>query len=104
MKKIFLVSFAIALCAFAHTSFAIPPNYVVTTSSGVAIVPGTTDIGNHCDDCVTNGVSIPFAFTFYDQTFTSVNIGSNGNLQFLSSTASTSGCPGSGNFVIAPGW
>ena len=103
--KLFFASFAIALCVFVQTSFAIPPNYVVTTTTGVSIVPGTTDIGNHCDDCVTNGVSMPFAFTFYDQTFTSVNISSNGNLQFSSSHNDTSSCAAfDGINVIAPGW
>src|SRR5205823_12596271 len=105
MKKLFFASFVIVLCAFVQNSFAIPPNYVVTTTSGASIVPGTTDIGNHCDDCVTSGVSIPFAFTFYDHTFTSVNISSNGNLQFSSSNNDTSSCVVfDGINVIAPGW
>jgi N-acetylneuraminic acid mutarotase len=44
-------------------------------------VPGTTDIGNHCEDCVTN-VSLPFAYQLYDQTFTSANVSSNGVVEF----------------------
>src|SRR5215217_2839791 len=59
-------------------------NYGIAQSPEVAIVPGTTDIGNNCDDCVTN-VALPFAYTLYDQTFSSVNVSSNGNLQFSSS-------------------
>jgi len=50
-------------------------------------VSGTTDIGNHCDDCVTVGVPLPFPFTFYGQTFSQVNISSNGNIQFVSTSA-----------------
>src|SRR5207244_1322351 len=42
---------------------------------------------------------------FYDQTFTSVNIGSNGNLQFSSSHNDTSSCVVfDGINVISPGW
>ena len=48
---------------------------------GGSIVPGTTDIGNHGDDTVTT-IALPFSYTFYDQTFTSINLSSNGNAQF----------------------
>ncbi len=34
-----------------------------------------------CDDC-TESVSLPFSFTFYGNTYSSVNVSSNGNLQF----------------------
>src|SRR5438445_4045751 len=85
------------------------PNYVVTTFTGASIVPGTTDTGNHCDDCVT-GVGLPFDVQFYDQTFTAgstIYVSSNGFLQFSSTDQ---GCCGyclplsSDNNVIAPGW
>ena len=33
-------------------------------------MPGTTDTGNHCDDCTTSS-HLPFSVTVYDQTFTS---------------------------------
>ncbi|HKP53613.1 MAG TPA: S-layer homology domain-containing protein [Chloroflexia bacterium] len=58
------------------------PNYVVATATGT-IVPGTVDIGNHCDDCTTH-VTLPFPYQLYEATFTGVNISSNGNLQFNS--------------------
>ena len=54
--------------------------YVVTQIAGT-IVPGTTDIGNHTDDTVTT-VALPFPFTLYDQSFTSINLSANGNAQF----------------------
>ncbi|PYK47424.1 MAG: hypothetical protein DME51_13700, partial [Verrucomicrobia bacterium] len=54
--------------------------YVVTQIGG-SIVPGTTDIGNHCDDCVTT-IALPFSYALYDLTFTSVTVSSNGNAQF----------------------
>jgi hypothetical protein len=44
-------------------------------------VAGTTDIGNHCDDCTTN-ITFPFPVNLYGSTFTSGDVGSNGNLQF----------------------
>src|SRR5207244_1217100 len=50
--------------------------FTIIQGSG-SIVPGTTDIGNHCDDCVTT-LTLPFSYTLYDQTFTSINLSSNG--------------------------
>jgi hypothetical protein len=56
-------------------------------------VPGTNNIGNSGDDVTTN-IALPFTFSFYSQNFTSVNVSSNGNLQFTSnSTAFTNVCP-----------
>src|SRR6266478_2967353 len=71
-----------------------------------SIVPGTTDIGNHCDDCVTT-LALPFPFTLYDQTFTMVNLSSNGNAQFTTTdTAFTNGCLPwtTHNYTIFPYW
>ena len=65
--------------------------YLVSSSSGVPIVPGTSDIGNHCDDCTTP-LNFPFPVRFYDQVFTHANIGSNGNIQFTGANSSTGGC------------
>src|SRR5437667_6205433 len=73
---------------------------------GGSIVPGTTDTGNHCDDCVTT-ISLPFSFTLYDQTFTSVNLSSNGNAQFVTTdTAFTNVCLPwtTHNYTIFPYW
>src|SRR5215210_1387717 len=47
------------------------------------IVPGTIDIDNHCDDCIST-ISLPFPVTFYGQQCSEANVSSNGNLQFLS--------------------
>src|SRR6476619_4168021 len=70
------------------------------------IVPGTTDIGNHGDDTVTT-IALPFSFTLYDQSFTSVNLSSNGNAQFTTTdTAFTNTClpwPAH-NYTIFPYW
>jgi hypothetical protein len=55
--------------------------YVIGQIAG-NIVPGTLDIGNHCDDCATL-ISLPFAYTLYDQTFTQVYVSANGRLDFV---------------------
>ena len=81
-------------------------NYAITQSSGVAIVPGTTDIGNHCDDCTT-AIGLPFPYTFYGRIFSNVTVSSNGNLQFLSGDpAFNNSClPYVGfNYAILPLW
>jgi hypothetical protein len=59
------------------------PNLFLSPNNACTFIPGDTDIGNHCDDCVTH-IALPFAFSFYGQTFTTANISSNGNLQFVS--------------------
>ncbi|HEX8071977.1 MAG TPA: carboxypeptidase regulatory-like domain-containing protein [Pyrinomonadaceae bacterium] len=66
-------------------------NYLVTQTTG-AIVPGTAAVpgllcgSNPGDDC-TSTITLPFSFTLYDQTFTTANVSTNGNLQFASNTA-----------------
>jgi hypothetical protein len=49
-------------------------------------VSGSTDIGNHCDDCTTP-LTLPFPVTLYGTTFTSAQASSNGNLQFTGNTS-----------------
>lgn len=68
---LFVAPFASAQC----TSFS------MSQSSGAAIVPGTTDIGNHCDDCTTN-LTLPFPVTLYGVAYSSAKVCSNGNVQF----------------------
>ncbi|MEO8285073.1 MAG: S-layer homology domain-containing protein [Chloroflexota bacterium] len=57
--------------------------YQTFASTGSSIITATNDIGNHCDDCVTN-VTLPFPVTVYGTPYTSANVGSNGNLNFNS--------------------
>lgn len=64
-------------------------NYLVAQSTGT-IVPGATPVtGFTCaspvpgDDC-TATVALPFSFALYDLAFSSVNVSSNGHLQFNS--------------------
>src|SRR5437870_610798 len=63
-----------------------PNDYTITTGSAT-IVHGISDTDNHCDDCITP-IALPFPVTFYDQTFFSVGISSNGNLQFTGANES----------------
>src|SRR5205085_2348971 len=53
-------------------------NYVVIATTGATLVAGTTDIGNHCFDCMTT-VALPFTYSLYGQSFTTVNVSSHGN-------------------------
>jgi hypothetical protein len=56
---------------------------VFSASLGNAIVPGTTDIGNHGDDDVTP-IVFPFPVNFYGAVWFGANVSSNGNIQFNS--------------------
>ncbi len=63
-----------------------------TTTSAASITPGTTDTGNHCDDCTTP-IALPFPVCVYGTTYFSALVESNGTLQFTGDTAFfTSGC------------
>jgi Divergent InlB B-repeat domain len=74
--------------------------YATQASTGT-VKPGTTDIGNHCDDCTTL-IPLPFPVEVYDSTFTHATASSNGNLQFDTSSASSfNGCPPNGSFSEA---
>ena len=91
------------------TATATPPSCVgqyVITQIGGSIVPGTTDIGNHSNDLVTT-IALPFSYTLYGTTFTSINLSSNGNAQFTTTApAPVNVClPWSGhNATIFPYW
>jgi hypothetical protein len=65
-----------------YTVSGCPPSQYTITAGTDAIVPGTTDSGSHCDDCITM-VPLPFTFHLYDQMYTAVNLSSNGNAQFV---------------------
>jgi PKD repeat protein len=58
------------------------PNYVIS-SSNAPIVPGVTDIGNHGDGVLTT-ITLPFAYNFYGQLYSSAIVSSDGNIQFTS--------------------
>src|SRR4029450_9429306 len=50
--------------------------YVITQGTDT-IVPDDTNIGSNCDECDTF-VPLPFNFQLYDNTYTGVNVSSNG--------------------------
>ena len=56
-------------------------DYTISQIGTGGFVSGTTDIGNHCDDCETT-VSLPFSYLLYGQAFTSFNVSSNGRVNF----------------------
>jgi hypothetical protein len=58
-----------------------------TLTSTATIITGTTDIGNHCDDCATT-VQLPFTVPLYDQTFSQAYATSNGAFVFGPAVAS----------------
>ena len=58
------------------------PNQYVITQGTDRIVPGDTDIGNHCDGCDTF-IPLPFNFQLYGTTYTGVNVSDNGRLDFV---------------------
>lgn len=75
----------LGIVALAFGSVAGAATYSFSTSTGAVIDPGTTFVpGSNCDDCVQT-VALPFQVTFYNTAFNSVNVSSNGNIQFLSS-------------------
>ncbi|HMA35388.1 MAG TPA: M14 family zinc carboxypeptidase [Chloroflexia bacterium] len=61
-------------------------NYTYQTATAATIVPGSTDTGSHCDDCLTT-ITLPFPVTLYDQSFTNANVDSNGTLQLVAGSS-----------------
>jgi len=83
-----------------------PGNQYTIGQIGGSIVPGTTDTGNHGDDQVVT-VALPFSYTLYDQSFSSINLSSNGNAQFTTmDTTFTNTCLPwtTHNYSIFPYW
>ena len=84
-----------------------PQNHYDIAQIGGSIVPGTTDIGNHIDDGTTF-ISLPFSYALYDQTYTGVNVSSNGNAQFVTTDVDwTNVCPlpwPAHDYTVLPYW
>ena len=70
-------------------------------------MPGTTDTGNHCDDCLTS-INLPFIYNLYGHAFAAAQISSNGQLDFQSGdklSFSNTCIPDSiASFAIFPYW
>jgi hypothetical protein len=83
-----------------------PQDHYNTAQIGDSIVPGTTDIGNHCDDCVST-IALPFPYTLYDQTYNTINLSSNGNAQLTTTDLAWSNIClpwTTHNYTILPYW
>ena len=94
--------------AGSYTVEGCPPhNHYDIAQIGGSIEPGTTDIGNHGDDQITT-ISLPFSYTLYDQTFTSINVSSNGNAHFTTTDSFwVNSCPPpwlTHDYAIFPYW
>jgi hypothetical protein len=85
--KWLVLALVVALLVLAVPSFASAATYATSSSTGNSIVPGSNDIGNHCDDCET-AVSLPFPVSLYGTSYSTVVIGSNGNIQFKGTATS----------------
>jgi hypothetical protein len=88
--------------------FTLPSSgtYALVQSNGVAIVPGTSDTGNHGQNVLTP-ITLPFPYTYYGRTFTNATLCSNGNLQFLGGNFAAGGVclpVGGLNYPIFPFW
>src|SRR4051812_37793292 len=77
--------------------------YVITQSTGAAIVPGDTLVpGSRCNECTTT-VALPFIYQFYGQNFSSITVGDNGSLGFITNDNPSAGTcfPQSGMTMMA---
>src|SRR5262249_45225836 len=54
--------------------------YDIAPDTGT-LASGGSDIGNHCDDCLTQ-IGLPFPFNFYGASYSVASVSSNGNIQF----------------------
>lgn len=92
-RRLFGIAASVFLgLAFASTAWCVaPPGYTVTKTTGVALVPGTTDTGLHADDDRLS-IPLPFSVSFYDQTFNTVNLSPNGWVSFSGNTTTTGFC------------
>ena len=78
-----------AMCALTCSCLAMNAQaqctgYTIAAGPGT-FLSGTTDTGNHGDDVAT-AVALPFPVTFYSASYNSVNVVSNGFLQFTTTS------------------
>jgi len=74
--------------------------YTCAAGAGIAYIDATQDTGLYADDAAVQ-IDLPFPFTFYGTTYTSVQAGSNGTLQF-GSTLQFSSNPIFDNLCLTP--
>ena len=80
--------------AATYTQTFTTSSYVVASTPYVPLFPftGGTQVSVNTDDIWSGDVTIPFKFCFYGNTYTALNIGSNGVVTFNTHTAG-SNCP-----------
>jgi hypothetical protein len=63
-------------------------DYLLTSSTGASIVPGTTQVpGSSCNSCTVN-IPLPFSYDFYGTMYNSVTASNKGVLQFSGNSSS----------------
>ena len=67
-----------------NTPFCVAAGYAIASATATGVPTGTTDIGNHCDDCSTL-VTFPFPVSVYGTSYGSAYASSNGTLNMTDS-------------------
>ena len=75
-----------------HTPTPVPTcgpssNYSVATATGTPEPGGTRISPDACDDCFLRVEPLPFPYALYGVPYTSIDISANGNIRFVSTTA-----------------
>ena len=92
-SKLYSICFAASFFVFSINT-VIAQNYLMTTSAGNSIDPGTLLVPGSVGDDVSVLITLPFAYTAYGVNYTQVRAISNGNLQFTTNNAAfTNVCP-----------
>jgi len=68
-------------------------SYTYTVSSGSTEIAEDLVAGSQCPGGCVVPLALPFPVTFYDQTYSSANVSTAGNLQFLTNDFSPQSCP-----------
>ena len=91
-RRLLLTAVAVLLLGAAYPGVASAGSYEIIATTGT-ITPGATRVtALDCDDCTTT-LTLPFAVQVYGNTYTSVVVSSNGNIQFASNrTTFTNTC------------
>lgn len=93
------LAFVSALAAAAGAMAQPCSNYTIRNAPASAILPGTTQLANSCDDC-TSPITFPFPVTMYGSAYTTCNVSSDGVVQFLDdSSAYSNNCLPSSTFT-----
>ena len=90
MRKFYSFLLVLLFVVLSGTLQVSAQNYTYTTSAGNAIVPGTTLVPGSQGDDVVAAFALPFAYTAYNVSYNSVNLSSNGTIQFTTAASALS--------------